>query len=342
MTDWHAAYLTDPTVMDATRRRCAATGEDGWAAATELAATMPPGFGHHEAAGARAVIAPASEPDRHEQDLLTLSTIGRGYYGAERYGDTTDMPVSMAPHRAVMSGKSIFPLPSSGERPRTRVYDWMRHLIAQRRDSPSLGWTYHPPSAYPDSPAPSADIVANHTALLPEQPDRHQYDVNIVVDPAVPEGMAYIMTRPPARFYVDEATTFTIRMRPDNPPPDPPPSPEVDSLHALLELAERGTLDRPDAVAHPAISEATRRRLITLPPPARRGRGRRRASLTELGRVELRRIRVAIPVVPPSTDAVAALIRRQIAARQIVAAFGIPPDALDWGEGWNRNPSGVE
>lgn len=75
--DWHATYLTCPTVADAAARRCAQTGEDGWAAAATLARTMPPGFGHHEAAGARAVIAPCSEPDHQETaHLKAASQVG--------------------------------------------------------------------------------------------------------------------------------------------------------------------------------------------------------------------------------------------------------------------------
>jgi hypothetical protein len=100
MTDWHAAYLTDPTAMRKAVERAAATGEDGWAAAWTLAQTLPPAFGSHDAAGARAVLAPAADQLTLAEEQSLRETVHGGYYYDNNRDDVhADMAATMGPRR---------------------------------------------------------------------------------------------------------------------------------------------------------------------------------------------------------------------------------------------------
>lgn len=106
--DWYAAFLTDRVTMDAARRRATQTGDDGWAAAFEVAATVAPGLSSHLATGARAIIAPGADglDELEEQRLQIASTFG--YYPDPNIsGGNADMSASMT--RRLRPGEQVLP-----------------------------------------------------------------------------------------------------------------------------------------------------------------------------------------------------------------------------------------
>lgn len=269
--DWHATYLTDPTVLDAARRRCAQTGEDGWSAAATLARTMPPGFGSHEAAGARAVIAPSSEMEAAaRQDSVGLFQV--------------------QPHREqvpaftwLWSGATIRHPTDVQEGYRGRCHDWTCPQSNPRRD---LGAFFSECGAAASRAYHEAreHLLSEYLRVVGERGGfraTEQPPIVIVHDEATGETTQW----------TSEATQWTSPWQPE---PRTAPEPPGDTLLHLLEQASAGALALDDADAHPAITEARRRRLVTAPSPALSGRRRRGAAsrlhLTELGRIELRRM----------------------------------------------------
>jgi hypothetical protein len=240
--DWHATYLTCPTVHAAARERCAATGEDGWAAAAMLARTMPPGFGHYEAAGARAVIAPSSELDEAMNKNLHFASL----LGSECVSDRSSLlwPSTLL-HESFCDRQSLPPSISGRSGSTSRGHNPGRPF--DTFTCPRCGATSRDPD----------DIVNRYC------------------------GRCHV--------YVDDADIE-----------DESPWLAYTALHDLLTRVRAGELTVQDASTHPAISDARRRRLVVEPSPAlnerRRGAARGtqgaalRLHLTELGRVELRRL----------------------------------------------------
>lgn len=267
--DWHATYLTDPTVHASARERCARTGEDGWAAAATLAPTLPPGFGSHESAGARAVLVPCTEPNEVEEaDLRDVSQfesdaeVFRDPSSPEEWEARRDLTCLVPPN-----GRSSL----LAELAHAAQVIADREAVIGQRLGEVLGM-----------PRDLRIMIVFDEATAPRSPSREAAPILTAAD--LQRQIAAAMGIPPGIVGI-------------------PPTSEPDTLRHLLEQARDGAITLEDADDHPAIGEARRRRLVTEPSPALSGRGAQRRArsnggtallhLTELGKVELRRMKSA-------------------------------------------------
>jgi len=190
VVDFHAAYLTDPTAARKATERAAATGMDGWAIAWELAQTLPPAFGSHDATGARAILAPRADTLTPGEEHSLRVTARDGYYfdvnlhhDADEY---TDMAATMGPRRRLRPGE------------RDRRIDAICPACAGRLDEPehlgAEGEVYHCFRCDQnwENTAPFIDLWP----ILNRADAGVMGDVaglRVIVDPAIPDGIIFLV-----------------------------------------------------------------------------------------------------------------------------------------------------
>lgn len=289
--DWHATYLDDRVTMAAAHRHVATTGEDGWAAAAQLAHHIEPGLGNWDAVGAAAVLAPGKaerDENRWNDQLPTY-----GYDDTEDYARTRRPPTE----------------PERIGRPQYATYAQYAAAHPERRPASQVEWIG-------TEPGEGMQSVNQNAGTMQEQPGRcyrpgDQRPVQTYHVTASDMGRALAgffhrwnggMDELLARTWEWTAAGEQLRgfeqalivhdecAEVFGPPAAPDPVAERSQLEAVLIAARKQTrLDElpADLCGCAGMSEARGRRLVTEDPPGTR---QRRFRLTALGRLEHRKL----------------------------------------------------